>query len=748
MGFKLAKFLSPTNRRSDSVTLFAGVLVGFFLYSCIYQLLLFITGDVRATWLVANLVLVGTALFLKRQIQGTPSNQTVNHYEIAKNDTNSWIAITLGGGLLVVGFSEMRSLIWLGIGLLLVESLRVSRESELRGRPRAPFLIAGASFFVSAVMAWLVDRPFGRLWFVSSNDFQTSLALAVSTSRFGFWDQTRFAGVRDTYHWGVYGWAGMTGPFGDFVVQVVVMAPIVVAGLLFGAGVVCIEGVVRATSSGVMRHRTIIAALMSSIFLASGFSSYTTQFGMFSVVTFSLLLRNVSPATSSKWYLLLCIVLLSAVWANALGIVFLMAIIGVNLVTELCLNKNQTYDSRKRYISLSVAMTLLGACAWCVLYLPAARSGSFLFAPLQERDQSFPLMAGALQFVGSKGRALFFEIVSNQFLLLSSLVVSIYWRLTRRVGRQLFQETIAIGVCSVLGLVLLRGYEIKKLALWGSFATLTVVGALLILYWQRVTNQPRRERTVAAVVMTAVGLVLFTFGLLYSVGPYFGLLKVEILIVVPTAIVGCSLVLRKFLMRFQVPGCSAIALSVSSIFGFQFGQISGHYSMETLQRYEMAASQNKVFYEALVTDADVESVAAFIATETPETSLFASNYFCRDGAFCPSATLLEVEQSDLTPSIWELGADMSNLAALSQRRFLILAPRHVFGNYFMPAEAQKRFRLSGEFALSGRGEGDLRQYGVDFFVLDWDSVGPRPRIEIPGTIYQNSRFSVISFSVD
>jgi hypothetical protein len=487
---------------------------------------------------------------------------------------------------------------------------------------------------------------------------------------------------------------------------------------------------------------------MSSIFLASGFSSYTTQFGMFSVVTFSLLLRNISPATSSKWYLLLCLVMLSAVWANALGIVFLMAGIGLNLVAELCLHKNQTYDSRKRYINLSVAMTLLGAGAWSLLYLPAARGGSFLFAPLQERDKLFPFMAGALQFVGPKGRALFFEVVSNQSLLLSSLVVGVYWRLSRRGDRHLFQELTVIGVCSVLGLVLLRGYEIKKFANWGSFATLVVVGALLILSLRSVTNLTRQERTVAAAVAIAVGLVLFTSGLLYSVGPYFGLLKVEILVVMPTITVGCSVVLRQILMHLRTQAISVIALTVTSVFGFQLGQISGHYVMEGRQRYEMASSQNKVFYEAMVTDADVESVANFIATNTPENSLFASNYFCGDGTTCPSVTLLEVEQSDLTPSIWELHADMSNLAALSQRRFLILAPRHVFGNDSMPAEAQKRFRLSGEYALSGRGESDLRQYGVEFFVLDWDSVTPRPRIEIPGTVYRNSRFSVISFSVD
>jgi len=748
LGTNLAKFLSPVDQKSDSATLLAGVSAGFFVYSCLYQLLLYTTSDVRVTWLTANLVVAGTALFLSRQRQVTPSNQTVNHYRFVKNDTSSWVAMILGGGLLIVGLSEMRSLMWLGMGLLLVESLRVSRESELSSRQRVPLSIVGVSFCISAVMAWTLDRPFGRFWFVSSNDFQTSVALAVSTSRFGFWDQARFAGTRDTYHWGVYGWAGMTGPVGDYVVQVVVMTPIVVAGLLFGAGVVCIETMVRATSLGAKRHQAIIAALMSSMFLASGFSSYTTQFGMFSVVTFSLLLRNFSPATKGKWYVLLSLVLLSAVWSNALAIVFLVVVIGIDLFAGLCLYKNQTNVGKRRYASLTLAMTLLGAGAWCLLYLPAARGGSFVFAPLQERDQLFPYMAEALQFVGSKGRALFFELVSNQSLLLSSFVMGVVWKLSRRNVRHLFQGSTAIGVCSIIGLLLLRGYEIGKFAQWGSFATLVVVGALLILALQRVAHQSRRDQTVAVVVLAVVVLVLFTFGILYSVGPYFGVLKVEMLIVVPTVTVGFGFVLRKLLMRLRMQGLSAIALTVSSVFSFQLGQISGRYAMETRQRYDMATSQNDVFYEAMVTDSDVESVADFIADNTPENSLLASNYFCRDGATCPSKTLLEVERSDLTPSIWGQHADMSNLAALSQRRFLILAPRHVFGNYSMPAEAQERFRLSGEFALSRVGEGRLRQLGVDFFVLDWDSVAPKPRVEIPGTVYRNSRFSVISFNAD
>lgn len=750
LGFNLIRFLSPSDGPPNSVKYLAGCLIGFFTYSWVYQLLLYIISDVLATWLVANLVVSGTAFHIRRRISVTTSNQDADSIHMASSDVTSSIVIMLGGGFLIVGLSEMRSLIWLGLGLLLAESLKSVDASKNSGSRRMSFLVVSTTFLISAIMAWNLDRPFGKFWFASSNDLQTSVALAVSTSRFGFWDQSRFGGFKDTYHWSVYGWAGMTGPFGDYIVQVAVLAPIIVSGLLFGAGVICIEKITHFLALGVTRRRIMIAAMFASVFLASGLSSYTTQFGMLSVVSFSLLLRDLSFATNSKQFLLLFLALLSAVWANALGIVFLIAVVAVNLTVRVSLRSNQQVKNKMRFIGLSFAMALLGTGAWSLLYLPAARGGSFLFNPFGPRDGLFPVAAQALQFVDPKGRALLFEIVSNQSLLLGAVAVGVYSKLSSSQKVQSLQESIAFGSASVLGLVILRGYEITKFAIWGSFATFVILGAHLIISSRVVTSQNRRERTTTVAAMTLVGLFLFTFGLCYTVAPYLGIYskKIEILSIAPIVVIGCSLIFRQIAQRRRLQMFSVVVLAFMSIFSFQFGRFSGSYFMESRQRYDQVLSKSNFPYLTLVTDTDVEAVAEFIVSNTPETSLFASNYFCSDGATCPSMKLLEVELPELTPSIWGQNADMSNLAALAQRRFLIQSPRHLFGNYLMPKEAQKRFRLSGEYALSKSGESDLREYGVDYFVLDWHSVISKPRIEPLGTVFTNSRFSVISFNAE
>jgi hypothetical protein len=143
----------------------------------------------------------------------------------------------------------------------------------------------------------------------------------------------------------------------------------------------------------------------------------------------------------------------------------------------------------------------------------------------------------------------------------------------------------------------------------------------------------------------------------------------------------------------------------------------------------------------LLASREVREVSEWLKLNTDEESIIASNYFCHVGETCPSNTTDSIQ-----PSMWGLGnADMSNLAAYSQRRFYIQAFRHVFGNDRMPELARVRVRETLDAANSGD-LSTLRKAGVSYFVLDRASA-PSGRTRVTSTpLYENSRFSVYGIS--
>lgn len=745
MGTGLVGRLTTPHCLPRSMQSLIGCLLGITVYSWAYQGVLRVTENPTATWLLTNLLMVGVAMSTRRYTILRCFNLHSNG--IAENRWTPSVSEILGGGLLIAGLSEMRGLFSIGAGLLIAGLLGTRKETGQGSSSKVPQLVLATTFLASAAMAWKLDRPNGRFWMVSSNDLQTSLALSVSTSHFGFWDQSRFSGIRDTYHWAIYGWTGMSAPFSDQLVQVALLAPIVVCALLFWAIAVCIER--SAVSLGIQRttHNVTASATAASIFVASGLSSYTTLFGLLTVVCFSMLLPYaVSTNGRSRYQLLMVLILFAAVWSNALSTPFLILICLASALFSLTFSQSGSWRGLRRRITLYLYVISLGLVAWVVLYLPSARGGSFQLAPLHNRDSRYPELSRVLDFVNPAARSLILELFASQFLLLGLLGVGALGGLSMHRRFASVQGALAIGVGALFALLLFTGYEINKFRSWGTFATVALFGVLMISLLNAHSEEDRSPRKIIGIEVLIIGIFAFAVGLVHQVFQYLGRFYrlVEVLSLLPLAIVGCGLLVRLF-FQVRLPNVLSLrTLIVASIFSFQLGGVIGYQIAESFQRYEISHLGSDVFRKTLVTDVSVETVAEFLRRATPRSALIASNFNCNDGETCPTEKLLTTDSDDLTPSIWGLQADMSNLAALAQRRFLLQSPRHVFGNYGMPKEAKKRWRLSGEFALTQGGRDELLNYGVDYFVLDWDSVPPGLRRTIAGTVYENSRFTIIA----
>lgn len=145
-----------------------------------------------------------------------------------------------------------------------------------------------------------------------------------------------------------------------------------------------------------------------------------------------------------------------------------------------------------------------------------------------------------------------------------------------------------------------------------------------------------------------------------------------------------------------------------------------------------------------------QTVAEWLRMKSPKSALVGSNYFC-DRCIGEDWIMKDTNSFSSGRSL-EFGWGGSNyvLPALSERLFVIQGPRFVAGSSGLSPESRARLRLSLEFAnrSSVRAREELRERGVDYFIIDrrtatsdsWRSFG---RIE-----FENERFSVVNLSKD
>jgi hypothetical protein len=183
---------------------------------------------------------------------------------------------------------------------------------------------------------------------------------------------------------------------------------------------------------------------------------------------------------------------------------------------------------------------------------------------------------------------------------------------------------------------------------------------------------------------------------------------------------------------------SVVRLLLVWITGMLVGHLASGLPDHVLD-YRREHRASPTFSLDLLASREVREVSDWLKLNTDEESIIASNYFCHVGETCPSDTTDSIQ-----PSMWGLGnADMSNLAAYSQRRFYIQAFRHVFGDDRMPELARVRVRETLDAANSGD-LSTLRKAGVSYFVLDRASAPASSDRMTSALLFENSRFSVYS----
>jgi len=732
-GYQVVRFFGAASD-SPELRILAAAVLAIFFYSFSYQVLLLALSP-NLTWVVCHVAMVAVILAIERQRQGLRDAPLVSkQYD---SGFGHQALLQLGGALCILGRSaQWTPVLPLGIGIVIAVWL-LSKS----GKPSPRFamlsvLIGGAA---SSGWSWYVGRLARGYWWVTSNDFQTAVSMAVALSRFGMWDDSRLAGVPNKYHWSISGWAGMTNPWSHPETEVGVLTMLLLGFGLFLTINAWVLQIVGPDSRSRALRLGVMCAAVGSALLGISWASQQTVLGLMAFGCFGLVFSDAVNQSSPRTWVLTLLLGAAAVWSNALTLPFLAVIVPVIIAASRLSDGRPSQDRGgwplNLLVFLSTVLLALGVVFWRFLFLPSAKSGAFELAVIQSRDFLIPQLARLLpgphlDEVRSLVIYLFVEHIDSAILFGFVLVVASKSRIT------LVRSTpILVGglTCMTAGFVLM-GPEMGKFTSWGSFMFTIALATTLAIWISKHGMLGQGWTSNLPVAIFGVGglTVAFLNRFLLHSGP--GLHRLLLLVGGITLSLAVTAFAQTLIRRG--PGHVLVRLLIVSIAGMLVSSYVVSMSEEVVDQHDVYTSTPMLSLD-LLASREVREVSEWLKLNTDKDSIIASNYFCHVGKTCPSDTF-----GPIHPSIWGVGnADMSNLAAYSERRFYVQAFRHIFGNDRMSELARKRVQQSLDAAQSGD-LGSLREAGASYFVLDRASAPTGSARMTSALLFKNSRFSI------
>lgn len=733
-GYQVVRFFGVASD-SPELRILAAVVLAIFIYSFSYQVLLLALSP-NLTWVVCHVAMVAVILAFERQRQSLRDAPLISkQYD---SGFGHRALIQLGGALCILGTSaQWTPVLPLGIGIVIAVWLSSSRS----GKPSLRFamlslLIGGAA---SSGWSWYVGRLARGYWWVTSNDFQTVVSMAVGLSRFGMWDDSRLAGVPNKYHWSISGWAGMTNPWSHPETEVGVLTMLLLGFGLFLTINAWVLRIVGPDSQSRAMPLGVMCAGVGSALLSIGWASQQTVLGLMAFGCFGLVFADAVERKSPRTWVLVALLGAAGVWSNALTLPFLAVIVPV-IIAASRLSDGRSTRAHSRYsllwlAALTAVLFGLGVVFWRFLFLPSAKSGAFEIAINQNRDFLIPqltrLLDGPhLDEVRSLVIYFFVEHLDIAILFSFVLVVASESRITLVRSAPILVGGLA---CVTAGLVL-TGPETGKFFQWGSFMFTIALVTTYAIWIPKHGMLGQGWTSNLLVAIFGVGGLTVAFLNRFLLHSGLGLHRLLLLVGGITLSLAVTAFAQTLIRRG--PGHVLVRLLIVSIAGMLVGSYVVSMSEQVIDQHYVYTSTPMLSLD-LLASREVREASEWLKLNTDEDSIIASNYFCHVGKTCPSDT-----PGPIHPSMWGGGqADMSNLAAYSERRFYVQAFRHIFGNDRMSELARKRVQQSLDAAQSGD-LGSLREAGASYFVLDRASAPTGSARMTSALLFKNSRFSI------
>ena len=588
-------------------------------------------------------------------------------------------------------------------------------------------IIQGLLSVVTIVVAYVVLNGRPNLWWIKSQDFQFFEALSYSLTHWGSNDQVFVQGQPVLYHWFSYAWMGLTTKAIDaptWVVQTKI-APIFVSLAIFYLVIALLKRV------GITGWRASIALIAFALLNDFNFESFSMVFSYVWLLALAYFLIQWSEQQHWRVVFATSFMAAGALGAKSSNIAVIVAGCGMLFLFQLA--------QRKIKPTLVVTHGLIIAFALGLVYL------KLYFNSPYDATINFGTIGIAQDIFGDvdslpRPQFIFWSFIILLNLLLVYFVATISMRnLLNPAYKHFWQFFVGSVVATTAALLLTVSYYeqeeyfLHAFVLFGSLIVGIAVGEFVQLL--RTTTDRRPLMVSSTIILLCVGVVRYIFSDDNS-GEFWAIrtriVNGSSIVVLLLAAILIGFIMRK---RMQVARMALVFVTCSTLVA-AFTSNDKWFTFQ--QRFKDEVTQPP-FADFMIGATEIQNFLRKAKALIPSNAIVASNYEC-DEPQCP------VDSIGADRLDWEVGGEAMLMTIYLERRMLISGFGFLWQNVELPEFAKDRMRLSSDFSNAPTEQlaSQLRQAGVEYFIVDKSRVDATSRNVDVSVLLEDERFELVS----
>jgi hypothetical protein len=589
-------------------------------------------------------------------------------------------------------------------------------------------IINGLLSAVTIVVAFVVLQNRPNLWWIKTQDFQFFEALSYSLTHWGSNDQVFVQGQPVLYHWFSYAWMGLTTKAIDaptWVVQTKV-APIFVSLAIIYLVFALLKRV------GITGWRASIALIAFALLNDFNFESFSMVFSYIWLLALAYFLIQWSEKQHWRLVFVTSFMAAGALGAKSSNIAVIVTGCGMLFLFQLA---KQTIKPM-----LVVAHGLIVAFALGVVYL------KLYFNSPYDATINFGTVGIAQDIFGDvdslpRPQFIFWSLIILLNVLLVYFVATISTRnLLNPAFKHFWQFFVGTVVATTAALLITVSYYeqeeyfLHAFVLFGSLVVGIAVGEFVQLL--RISTDRRPLLVSSTIMLLCVGVVRLAFrddnsGEFWAIRSRIVNGSSIVVLLLATILIG-------FIMRKRMPVARmALVFVACSTLVTAFTSNDKWFTFQ--QRFKDEVTQPP-FADFMIGAIEIQKFLQEAKILIPSDAVVASNYEC-DETQCPASSI-GADRLD-----WEVGGEAMLMSIYLERRMFISGYGFLWQNVELPEFAKDRMRLSSDFANAPTQElaFQLRQAGVDYFIVDKSRVDTTDRNVAATVLLEDERFELVSF---
>jgi hypothetical protein len=690
-----------------------GFAVGSLVAMCFDQLLVQ-TAIAPISWALLPLATVAIVVSPK-----------LRRYATFRNSENSLPVLFVAFLLLSVLVHERYWPLYIALSIIPLLLFNAFKPENMQ-KP-ATRIIQGLLSVATIVVAYVVLNGRPNLWWIKTQDFQFFEALSYSLTHWGSNDQVFVQGQPVLYHWFSYAWMGLTTKAIDaptWVVQTKI-APIFVSLAIIYLVFALLKRV------GVIGWRASIALIAFVLLNDFNFESFSMVFSYVWLLALAYFLIQWSE--QQHWGLVFATSFMAAgaLGAKSSNIAVIVAGCGMLFLFQLA--------NRKFRPMLVVAHGLIIAFALGLVYL------KLYFNSPYDATINFGTIGIAQDIFGDvdslpRPQFIFWSFIILLNLLLVYFVATISTRNSLNPAFKHFWQFFVGSIVATTAALLItvsyyeqEEYFLHAFVLFGSLVVGIAVGEFVQLL--RTATDRRPLMVSSTIILLCVGVIRLVFnddnsGEFWAVRSRIINGSSVVVLLLATMLIG-------FIMRKRMPVARmALVFVACSTLVTAFTSNDKWFTFQ--QRFKDEVTQPQ-FSDFMLGATDIRKFLEDAKTLIPSDAVVASNYEC-DEPKCP------VDSIGADRLDWEVGGEAMLMTIYLERRMLISGYGFLWQNVELPEFGKDRMRLSSEFANAPTQElaSQLRQAGVDYFIIDKSRIDPANHLIGSTILLEDERFELVS----